>query len=467
MAEHPGAAKGLVPEGYAIFEGYASELEEGQEAVLEKGDPVKIVRFEGEADIVVVKVDEDGNEVTDADGTPIAERCFAEELAPAVDDSEETSEAAEEAGDAAEETTDEGSEEAEETADEQPLAGKTFAADASVADLRKLATDNGQKATGRSASDVKASLIAMGATEEAAAEEPAAEEKTEAKAPATRKAPAAKAETKKDVKAPAVVEISDMASVTDAISSEGGDALKAAKALIERRDRTDFTLGGVLRNIHESGVYKTLGYDGKRGFDEYVEQTLGIQPRKARYLMGIYEAFAMLGIADIEARLEAIGWSKAKEMARIPTPELKRDFNKLEKKANEDTRDKLVEHIKSKYTVATRNTGDQVKLTDFRFRLAEEDAKVAEDALAAATKLTGEGDDLNKAFLYVMGEFLNTGTGQDLDLEQALELLGSRFGAQSIKFTDAEGEEVEWTPDEETSEAEADEEETLPATEEA
>lgn len=486
---HPGIEKGLVVDGFAIFDGYASPLEEGQEPALTKDDAVRIVRFEGDEDIVVVKVDEDGNEVKDDDGNPIAERLFAQELTPAEMDDDEASEEevegeadeVEEAeADAEEETAeaDETDEVEEAEADDKPLAGKTFKADASIAELRAVATDNGQKATGRSTDDVKASLIEMGAEEVEA--EAAEEEQTEAateeapKEPAKRKAPAAKKPAKKKadaketpVKTTEVVEISDMASVTEAISGEGGDALKAAKSLVERAERTNFTLGGVLRNINETGVFKTLGYEGKRGFDDYVEQTLNIAPRKARYLMGIYEAFAMLGIADVEERLEAIGWSKAKEMARIPSAELKRDFTKLEKRATDGTRDSLVEHIKTKYTVATRNTGDQVKLSTFTFKLAEEDATTATEALAAAAKLTGEGaDNLNAAFLYVCGEFQNAGAGQDLDLEQALELLGSRFGAASITLVDENGDKVEWTPDEDAAEA-SEEEETLPATEEA
>jgi hypothetical protein len=237
-----------------------------------------------------------------------------------------------------------------------------------------------------------------------------------------------------------------MASVTAALAAQGGDALKAAKSLVDRAEQTDFTLGGVLRTIHETGVFKTLGFDGKRGFDEYVERTLGIASRKARYLMAIYTKFALLGVD--ETRLEEIGWSKAKELARIEDAELKKDFTKLVKKATDSTRDELIEHIKTKYKVTTRGGGgdNSVKMVDFRFRLAEEEATTVTEGLKEACTAAGT-DDLNVGFAYLVGDWRNTGTGQDLDLEQSMEMLCAKFGLQRITFTDAEGTALEFEPE--------------------
>ena len=255
------------------------------------------------------------------------------------------------------------------------------------------------------------------------------------------------------VSATPVVEIKDMVSVTEALASEGGDALKAAKALVSKAEQTDFTLGGVLRHIHETGAFKSLGYDGKRGFDEYVEKVLGIQSRKARYLMTIYTKFAMLGVD--ESRLEAIGWSKAKELARIDEAELKKDFNKLVKYAEGHTRDELIDHVKTKYVVTTRGGEDRVKLVDFKFRLAEEDATTATEALKEAGIAAGAGDDLNTAFAYLCGDWRNTGTGQDLDLEGSLEMIAAKFGLTKIEFTDGTGETLVWEPEDAETVADA------------
>lgn len=95
----------------------------------------------------------------------------------------------------------------------------------------------------------------------------------------------------------------------------GEDPLKAAARLVERQDRDDFTLGGVLSHIQRYNLHCTLGYSGTSDFQQYIEQELGVKYRKARYLISIYECFSKLGLD--EQRLSAMGWSKAKELVRV------------------------------------------------------------------------------------------------------------------------------------------------------
>jgi len=444
MAEHAGITAGLAVDGFAIFKGYAQPLEAGQTPILTEGQPVKVVRFEGEENVIVVLVDDDGNEVMGEDGkTPVSDNLFPDELEAAEMDEDEPQvegEAAETDG-AADDFTEATEEElAAQTvrpktepepepeaapakpAGRKPRAKKTEAAPAEAAPA-EAAPAEAEKPKGR----VRAK----------AADAPAATE-TKAEAPKT------------EIKPTQVVEIKDMASVTAELEAEGGDALKAAKALVDRAEQTDFTLGGVLRNIHETGSFKTLGYDGKRGFDDYVEQTLGIASRKARYLIAIYTKFAMLGID--ETKLNEIGWSKAKELARVPDADLKKDFNKLVKKANDGTRDDLITHIKTKYEVVTR--GEQVQLKAFSFRLAEGDAHTAEEGLKEACTAIGE-QDMNKAFVHIVGEWRGGTAGAELTLEESVELLVAKFGIQSMSYTDADGQEFDVGGEEEAEQATA------------
>lgn len=439
MADHAAIAAGLAPvEGkdvFAIFKGYAQPLEEGQEPILQPGDPVKVVRLEKDADIVVVKVDEDGNEIMNGD-TPVAETLFPEELEPAtMDEPEGTDAVAEETAPAdtfteatpeelAKQSTRPKADEPAPAEAEKPKPTRRRKADAApAAETPAPAPAAEEKPAEQPAADKPKGRIRKAATTEAA---PAADAKAEEK-------PAA---AKSEVKPTPVVQIKDMVSVTEAISGNGGDALRAAKALVDRAEQTDMTLGGVLRSIHETGIFKTLGYDGKRGFDDYVEKTLGILSRKARYLMSIYTKFAMLGVD--EAKLNEIGWSKAKELARIPDAELKKDFNKLTKLAKEKSRDDLIGHIKTKYEVVTR--GEQVQTKSFSFRLAEADGHTVEEGLKEACTAIGEQDN-NKALAHIVGEWRGQSSQTEMDLDAMLELAMARFGLQSISFKDAQGEE--------------------------
>lgn len=436
MAEHKAIALGMTPDTFAIFKGYAEALPEGETGILTEGDPVKIVRLEGEENIIVVKVDDDGNEVLDDSNNPIADNLFPDELEPAEMD------------------------DATEAAAEAPAAEAAPAPEPEPAPAAKPAAKRTAKAkpAAKAAEPAAAAEPAPAAEEAPAAEKPkptrrkAAAAKTEEEAPAAEPAPAAAEETKSAITPTPVTTIKDMVSVTEALSENANDALRAAKALVERAEQTDFTLGGVLCKIHETGVFKSLGFDGKRGFDEYVEQTLGIQSRKARYLMTIYTKFAMLGVD--EAKLNEIGWSKAKELARIPDAELKKDFNKLVKMAGEKSRDDLIGHIKTKYEVVTR--GEQVQLKSFSFKLAEAEALTVEEGLKEACTAIGE-QDLNKALAHIVGEWRGHAATSDLDLDAFLELGMARFGLQKISFVDENGEAFDLDPsaEEETETATA------------
>lgn len=432
-APHAAITAGFAINGFALFKGY-SNLEAGQEQILTVGAPVRIDRFENEADIVVIGVDEDGNDIMSEDGTTpkFAERVFPEELTPAELDADAPA-------------TDEAAVVADAPAADAPTATAPVTKPETAAAKKKREAAEAKAAT--AAAPKAETAAAKKKREAAAAKEAAATEKAATKAANKAKADAAKVEKAKAKEAAAakkitatpVIEIADMASVKEILAEQ--DALAAAQSLVDRAEQTDFTLGGVLRHIHETGAFKSIGYEGKRGFVDYCEQTLGIAYRKAHYLMTIYTAFAMIG-AD-EEKLQQIGWSKAKELARIETGKLKKDFDSLIGKATEMTRNDLTAFIKKTYKVTTRGGGDQVALTSFSFRLAEEDAEMVNSALTEAKTMTGE-DDLNKAFAYIVGDWRNTGTGTDMSLDDTIELMVAKFGITGITYTDAEG--VEHTP---------------------
>ena len=93
------------------------------------------------------------------------------------------------------------------------------------------------------------------------------------------------------------------------------DPLEAAKSLHDSVKQTYFTLGGVLYEIDETKAYIRAGYDDEDGFRAYVEAELGIRYHKARYLVRTYKTFSTLGFD--RDRLAEIGWTKAREIARL------------------------------------------------------------------------------------------------------------------------------------------------------
>lgn len=240
------------------------------------------------------------------------------------------------------------------------------------------------------------------------------------------------AEAKAEVKT--VDRIKHNAEVSAMIEADG--ALKAAKALVLKAEEAWFDLGGLLLEIQDRDLYVKAGYDeGPQGFHAYVEHELGVEYRKARYLMGIYEVFRDPRIVKklTKTKFQRLGWSKAKEMARLGADQLSEHFDDLYDKAVEGSREDLVDHIKSTYVVATREGSQRVQKVAFNFSLVGDAANTVQRALAEAQKAVGE-EDLNKAFEYLCGDWLATAEGVERitafeDLDALIAHAEERFGA--------------------------------------
>ena len=314
---------------------------------------------------------------------------------------------------------------------EEIKAAPTTAAGAkTAAKVEKLNTPETPK------SDAKAAKKVAEAKEKAApapaVEKAAAKGKGKAKAAETPAAaePAAAVETPPQaaqrVVEGQVVTVQDTAAVAALLREH--DALTAAKQLVQQQEETYFALGGVLNHIYTEGTFKLAGYEGKRGFETYVETELGVAYRKAMYLIGIYTYFRSLGVD--EKRLAEIGWSKAKELVGVATPETFDDYVNF---AADHSREELKAHIASGSTSAGDGTAStQVEKKRFTFVLHGDAAVGVERALGAAqAEIEGEpANKLSMAFEMIVTEWAMTKEGVEVSLEDALVAIETRFGVR-------------------------------------
>lgn len=382
----------------AKFRGYASDP--GDSPALNPGDTVKIVKAAEDGGWQVCRVDAEGN-ATDLDdnNNVIGEILFPEEI------------------------------------EELP----TEAA-AEVAPAQAAATDAAPAAKakgGKKAKAEKAAKEPAKATAEAKPAKVAKKAKTE-KAPATGTSPTQVAASIKPVAGATVFQHSALvqdvlASVAGTDGSEQHAALIAAKTLVNRVDETYYTLGGVLHYIKEQGIYKAIGYDGKRGFADYVKAEIDVDYRKAQDLILVYETVQRAGLN--EARLSEIGWSKARQIVRIGANSeagmnaLRSDFDSLIDLAKEQTRDDLISTIKSKYETVTSRESVKVKKTHFSFYLVAETAASVEAGISEAKQLAGTEDEA-EAFAYIVNDWRMMQSGNTMTPEQQVAALAERLGLQ-------------------------------------
>lgn len=278
------------------------------------------------------------------------------------------------------------------------------------------------------------------------AKQATAEGETAPKAKGKAKAKEAPAEATEE-EAPSstdVVQIEDSEAVQKLLEDQ--DALAAARTLRNRVEESFFSLGGVLNHIVLTGAHKAAGFDGKRGFADYVKAELDIDYRKAMYLIDIYKTFRALGVS--EAQFSGIGWSKAKELTSIVTPD---NLDEVLGKARELSKDGLISWVKTTFVnedgtprVGRAPRQGQVQKTKLQFALFADQAETVTRALEAAKGKVGT-DDLAQALEFICAEWSQAAEGVDVPLEDAIRHIEAKYGVALVLDDAATGETGEET----------------------
>jgi hypothetical protein len=164
----------------------------------------------------------------------------------------------------------------------------------------------------------------------------------------------------------------------------------------------DWTLGGILYNVKVSGAYKTINdnkYDQKKGWEMFIDEQIGIDYRKAMYLVDIYSKFTRHGVKkEVAARL---GWSKASRISAVMDNENTEELVAL---ADDSSFRDLEDTIRTEYKTKGATKGTKIKRMGFRFRIAEEGGAIVADYLEQARNELGL-DNLDDTFQHIVTEW--------------------------------------------------------------
>lgn len=409
-----------IKEGQIVeFAGYSEDV---QDPILQPGDRLKVRAVNADGGLIVDKLDADGNIVP----SDVAETLFPEEITLLPEQDGEADQAIiDEAADA-----DAAGEEIQ--GDDAPVTAEADAQADAAAEAAAKPKGKGGKTKAAKAKDQAKAPKAKTTPAKSAAEVTTSPDATPVAGPQSELVRAA------------------IASVAGSDAEESAASLVAAKSLVNRVDETYYTLGGVLSYIKETGVYKSLGYDGKRGFADYVKAELGIDYRKAQYLIAVFDTVQEAGLN--EQRLSEIGWSKAIQIMRVgdvSMDKLGEDFDNLIEFAKANSRDDLITHIKTTYEGIQSRTpsGEGTKVNTLTFKASAEEAEQMERALTNAKRLAGT-DDANAALRYILNDWLMMTEGTDIDLDTSIATVEAKFGVtlQVVEPGDQqEGEEASET----------------------
>lgn len=203
-------------------------------------------------------------------------------------------------------------------------------------------------------------------------------------------------------------------SVTKSLKQHKGNALNAAKDLAETKERTIFTLGGVLAYVKRNESFlKIKDEDGNNlyekglvGFNEYVKEELGIEARSAAYYVDLYEMFSKV---TTEAKIAKIGWTKLRELLPLRQSINSDNVDEWLEKAKESTTAELHETVTKSLVDAgedihgNRVTAKQIK---FSFVVHNDQESTIKEAIALAKETLGDDTSDSAAVVHIFSEWM-------------------------------------------------------------
>lgn len=188
-----------------------------------------------------------------------------------------------------------------------------------------------------------------------------------------------------------------------------------------RIDESYQELAKLLHETHDNGYYIRWGYEN---FKDYVEGELGVQYRKARYLVGIAQV-----IKDLEVKwedVEGVGWTKMRTLIPILKEQGIGDWFELAKQYSVKELESLVKDAKLGFDI-TATGGDRI--VTLTFKMTPEQSEIITEALDSAKKAAETQDNVlaleQMAFDYVM----QAGDGPEkVSLESLISFAEKQYG---------------------------------------
>lgn len=183
--------------------------------------------------------------------------------------------------------------------------------------------------------------------------------------------------------------------------AEAEDIVELAQDLVEDNANTEWRLGGVLYHARVGKDYKEYAdgkYGGTGGWADFCEEVLGLEYRKAQYLVEIYTTFLRFGKGAED--LANIGWSAAIQITRHMDED---NVDQLMDMAEDQSVRDLKESIKTSFKTKTSNKV-VTKMVRFNFVMEESAAEHTRELFAQIKEQMDVETD-NQCFEQIVSEY--------------------------------------------------------------
>jgi len=330
------------------------------------------------------------------------------------------------ARDEAEKNADEDAAEAEAQKKKQAAAEKNADEDAAEAEAQKKKQAAAEKNADEDAAEAEAQKKTAAKKKTTPAKN-ASTRKTQKSSTAKKKQPAKKTAAKKTAatskkndadSGEEEVKLTMTKEVKAALRGKG--AVRAARDLIAQGTISDFTLGGVLAKIaadrdfeKEKDPETGENFEGRKGFESFIERDLGIRYRKAQWLIEFYTTFSKAGVDP--KKLAKAKYSKIKEVLAI-VREKPEEAEEWIDKANSSKFEELKEEARRyerKIDIVKMARGkNDPTMVSYKFKVFNKQAKNVDEAIEKAKEVIEFNDDDSeeqqnaKAIYHIFSEWL-------------------------------------------------------------
>ena len=184
------------------------------------------------------------------------------------------------------------------------------------------------------------------------------------------------------------------------VTTRSNEVRKETIAAVESIDESYQALAKLLHETYDNGYYIRWGFGN---FKDYCEGEVGVQYRKARYLVGIAQTIQDLAIdwGDVEG----IGWTKLRTLLPMLKEEGEGDWLELAKQYSVKELERIVKDHQDGFDISTRG-GD--KIVTLTFKMTPETSEIVNDALDTAKRAIESSDNVlaleQMSYDYVMSQ---------------------------------------------------------------
>ena len=211
------------------------------------------------------------------------------------------------------------------------------------------------------------------------------------------------------------------------------------KALLKVVEEAYPEVCALLWDIQEGEYYRK---EGRSTFADFVCDFMGMTSRKANYLVAIYRKLVVQAHVP-ESVLRTIEWTKAAQISRLPSSELKDPQKRMGwiDKAKEEKLGTIIADVSNAKLVFAGKKPDAEPWESYSFRMVRDQMRIVRLALDAARKLLAS-DHEGHLLSMICAEFL-AGRCNDitLSLKDALDSISRSYEVDILAVKEKSGKE--------------------------